>query len=430
MHLTRLPSLALSFFLLPAFAFPQGNLTPPGAPAPTMKTLDQVEARTPISTTPFTITNSGSYYLTKNLAVTSGHAIVIAADGVTLDLNGFTLSSTEASPSGSGILISGTRRNIQIGNGHIQGNVTVSGGNYSGSGFGSGISYSGPGFANVRVTGLNVSGCLYDGINLGQGDSVRVEWCTVRTAGNYGIVATAVSGCSATEIGYIGISGVTATDCFASAISFGVVVDSASSCSGVASQGTGLTAYQNAINCSGITTSGSILDYGLVGFTATNCYGQSAGVGTGLAVVYAANSCYGQSDSGYGINAANATASNSYGISINGGPGVYADTATACWGKGGSSQGVNAKVANNCYGYSAANRGVNADVANSCYGISNSPSFGVYVNYIATGCYGHSASGTGLSTYIANSCFGSNSNGSSISYSYHYNMPPNNYPTP
>src|SRR5450631_969089 len=87
-----------SFLLLPS-AFPQGNLTPPGAPAPTMKTLDQIEARTPISSAPFTISTPGSYYLTANLPVTTGNAIVISANNVTLDLNGFTISST-ASPAG------------------------------------------------------------------------------------------------------------------------------------------------------------------------------------------------------------------------------------------------------------------------------------------------------------------------------------------
>jgi hypothetical protein len=34
--------------------FAQGNLTPAGAPAPTMNSLDQIEARTPISFAPFT----------------------------------------------------------------------------------------------------------------------------------------------------------------------------------------------------------------------------------------------------------------------------------------------------------------------------------------------------------------------------------------
>src|SRR6185295_16428367 len=92
-----LPALTLLFSTLNpqlSTALAQGPLTPPGAPAPTMKTLDQVEARTLISSAPFTISQPGSYYLTANLTVSSGNAITIAASGVTLDLNGFTISST------------------------------------------------------------------------------------------------------------------------------------------------------------------------------------------------------------------------------------------------------------------------------------------------------------------------------------------------
>src|ERR1039458_625653 len=182
-----------TFNFQPSTCFAQGSLTPPGAPAPTMKTLAQIEPRTPISSVPFTITQPGSYYLTKNLAVTSGNAIVISAEDVTLDLNGFTLSSPEASPAGTGILLNGTKRNIAIRNGFIRGNVTVSGGTYSGSGFAFGIAYlTEPTPANVRVSGVSVSGCLYNGIDIGRGevgtgDSTTVESCTVRTVGGYGV---------------------------------------------------------------------------------------------------------------------------------------------------------------------------------------------------------------------------------------------------
>jgi hypothetical protein len=71
----------------------QGPLAPPGAPAPTMLSLSQVEPRTPITnTTAVTISAPGSYYLTANISVTSGSAITITASQVTLDLNGFTIT--------------------------------------------------------------------------------------------------------------------------------------------------------------------------------------------------------------------------------------------------------------------------------------------------------------------------------------------------
>src|ERR1017187_5142875 len=63
-----------------------GSLIPPGTPAPTMITLNQIEPRTPITnTTAVTISASGSYYLTSNINVATGDAIMIAASQVTLD---------------------------------------------------------------------------------------------------------------------------------------------------------------------------------------------------------------------------------------------------------------------------------------------------------------------------------------------------------
>ena len=82
--------LAALFSLTPV-ARAQGPLTPSGAPAPTMKTLAQIEPRTPIALAGYTITQPGSYYLTTNL-ISSWHGVVIAASGVTLDLMGFALT--------------------------------------------------------------------------------------------------------------------------------------------------------------------------------------------------------------------------------------------------------------------------------------------------------------------------------------------------
>ena len=98
---------------MPTMALGQGgSLAPTSAPAPTMLTLDLVEPRIPLVDGPpgvitntaggFTLNVSGSYYLTENLTVTGGSAIVINNHGVTIDLNGFTIRSL--SPVAGGVM--------------------------------------------------------------------------------------------------------------------------------------------------------------------------------------------------------------------------------------------------------------------------------------------------------------------------------------
>src|SRR5580698_8562441 len=91
---------------LPSTARAQGSLTPPGAPAATMKSLAQIEPRMPISATPFTISNAGSYYFPSNLTAPSGFAaITIITNDVTVDLHGFLLIGVPGSH--EGFLLSG-----------------------------------------------------------------------------------------------------------------------------------------------------------------------------------------------------------------------------------------------------------------------------------------------------------------------------------
>ena len=304
------------FILNPSPLMAQGSLTPPGAPAPAMKTLTQVEPRTPITNAPVTISVPGSYYLTANLTVTNGNAITIATNGVTLDLNGFTIVSTAPSATGYGILINGWLSDLAICNGHIRGGVTNNvNGVYSGSGFGYGINYSFAAPANARVAGVSVAGCLYDGIYLGNNDSTVAESCTVRTVGNFGIVASTIKSSVAMNCGGdgvygedvsdtlgeskgtgCGVSGMIAQNCYGtSASSYGINAVTAQNCRGFSGSSHGVDTY-TALNCYGIASSGIGL---YASFTAQNCYGYSSS-GTGLEVGMSLN-CLGYSESGTGL---------------------------------------------------------------------------------------------------------------------------------
>jgi parallel beta-helix repeat protein len=156
----------VAFSVFATVTFGQGSLTPPGAPAPTMKTLQQVEPRVPIAAVPFAISNPGSYYLTTNLqAAVGGAGIRIDASNVTLDLNGFTLGG--AVNSGHGLAVTAGVSNIVIRNGSIR--------NWQGAGVFAGST------AQIRVEGVNAYGNGEHGIWVGDGSSlVR---CT--TVGNF-----------------------------------------------------------------------------------------------------------------------------------------------------------------------------------------------------------------------------------------------------
>jgi hypothetical protein len=104
-----------------ATAAPAGDLNPPAGPVTgTMKTLSEVEPRTPIGALPYTISQPGSYYLIKDLTGAPGqHGITIAAGGVTLDMCGFTIRGTASSL--DGIHVSGSQSKIHIENGTLCG---------------------------------------------------------------------------------------------------------------------------------------------------------------------------------------------------------------------------------------------------------------------------------------------------------------------
>jgi hypothetical protein len=414
----------------------QGALTPPGAPGPTMKSLDQIEARTPISSAPFTITQPGSYYLTTNVTVSSGNAISISANNVTLDLNGFTISSTAALASGDeGILLSGSLTNIAIRNGHIISGVTNNNGVYSGTGFGLGVGFSGFPY-NVRVSDLSVSGCQYDGIYVGYSSTV-VESCVVNTVGAYGIQAQTVSDSTANDCGTTAISAITANNCnAASGSGTGVNAITVINCNGNSGgSGYGVYAVGNAQNCYGYNSGGG---YGVYTTVAENCWGQSTS-GTGIYATTVQN-CYGYGGTGNsdGIYA-NETAQNCYGYCNGFGYGVYAnDTAVNCYGHSGSGYGVSTTTAQNCSGYCGSGTGISAFTAQNCSGQSGSgtgistttaencyahtfgAAYGINAD-TASGCYAFSQSGTGLHAFLAIGCHGDTATGSDLSVTHNVN---------
>jgi Right handed beta helix region len=257
------PVLALlGLFSSQASTLAQGSLTPPGAPAATMKTLGQVEPRIPISTVPINISSPGSYYLTTNLfGATNTSGITIFSGNVTLDLSGFVLKGGGGSSLYDGINIGSTYTNITIRNG------TVTGWG------GAGLNGMGSVTKNILVENLKVSENGNGGICLSSG--VVRDCVSIRNGGT----------------GFVSSQGVVIENCTSEGNSFGFNL-------GMGSLVQSCRAYNN--NASGFTLG---INSRVINSAAS---GNNSGTGISLGGGSTADGCTVVSNS-YGIYAGQAS---------------------------------------------------------------------------------------------------------------------------
>ncbi len=177
-----------------------------------MKTLHQVEPRTPIAHAPYIISQAGSYYLTTNLSSAS-HGVVITASEVTLDLMGFTLSGDRGT-SDNGVYLEGaTNSTIQ--------NVVVRNGIVRILGFGVHAGYTQNRRFERLITVTNSSSGIYlNGSDSGQCDGNTITDCTVNENTSNGIYLNGDDG---------QCNGNTIADCTINRNSYGVQLYSGSS---------------------------------------------------------------------------------------------------------------------------------------------------------------------------------------------------------
>ncbi len=323
-----------AFVAVPLIAFASlltaGPLDPPAGPiTPSYKTITEVEPRIALSqaNTPgstlsvFDIVESGSYYLTGNID-SMKCVIQIKTNNVTIDLNGFTISSTSFVPAIYGV---SATSNITIRNGSIIGSVgtgidvsQVEGGlienvtvqNTEAHGIWAG--------QTINIVGCTVSDCVGHGIFAGGGciitrtKAFRNEMAGIR-AGGYGTI----SDCVVYENGQDGILTTVAANvsrCVSVANgTSGISTDTNSSISDCESFANGLMGFNivgtAAVNC---VATGNYVGFSAQDSTMRGCEGSSNTWGGFSGERITVENCIAKNNDNYGIEAStHATITNS-----------------------------------------------------------------------------------------------------------------------
>ena len=306
MKLAPLVSFALLAF--PALASAQGTLTPPSAaPAPSMRSLDQIEPRRPLgtpnqlNTATLVISAPGSYVLQGNVTVAAGDAIQIRADDVTLNLNGFTIASTAGTAEGCGIRLGGTTataRRARLRNGRIYSpGYTFESGPpsvFTGGGFAQAVAPDhADACSDVLVEEVQISSGQ-GGIDAGPDSTVSD--CMVRFVSSFAIRATTVRDSVVAMAGGPGIEATTVLRCQSETVGAEPAIRATT-----VTASTGICSTFDPFSGGGIIASGTATDsfgsdgtydgVGLAAADAIRCFGSSTG--TGIKVSNTARFCFG-----------------------------------------------------------------------------------------------------------------------------------------
>ena len=225
---------------------------------------------TAITNIPYMITQPGGYYLTGNLTMVLSltNAIIVNSSGVTLDLNGFSLSGLGSGESGA-ISVLGGATDTTIRNGYITGwgRYTVylpSGCTLENLRFRYNGNVSGIKWTLIAGERSLIRGCVLEynnGAGISAGDGSTLSQCTANRNVSTGIAVdegSTLTGCAATENGGHGISAGTGSSldgCTATSnTSYGISASYGSTLTGCAARQNnhGIVAYSGSsvINCS------------------------------------------------------------------------------------------------------------------------------------------------------------------------------------